>query len=212
MVEPATNFAQRRVLIIENDTLVGMGIRALLERLGHLVVGQASKPAEALEVYRESQPDVVLLEIRLDGVDGIELAKQLLKERPCPMIIVSALTDKNLIDRASAAGVFGYLIKPVTADALQAQIEISISRFHEHQLLLQEKAQLTRALEDRKLIERAKGIFMRRLNLSEPEAHRRLQQESQKRRIGLAELAKRIIESEELLGGAENNPGGPSAN
>ena len=189
------------VLIVEDDTLVGMGLKAHLERLGHSVVGQASTASEAMAMYREFTPAVVLLDIRLNGDDGIEVARQLLRERRAPMVIVSAYSDRELIERAGSAGVFGYLIKPVNAEALQAQIEVAVRRFEEQERLAAEKRELEVTLETRKLVERAKGIFMKRLSLEEPEAHKRLQQESQKRRMGLAELAKKIIESEELLGG-----------
>jgi response regulator NasT len=192
---------ENKVLIVDDNTLVGMGLRSQLERLGYVVVGQAATGQEAWDLYREHQPDLVLMDIRLDGTDGIELAGQLLKIRRCPMIIVSAYSDTELIARASAAGVFGYLIKPVSTESLQAQIAVASQRFAEYLQLLHEKEQLTQTLETRKLVERAKGVFMKRLNLDEPEAHRRLQMESQKRRISLAELAKKIIESEELLGG-----------
>jgi response regulator NasT len=141
------------------------------------------------------------MDIRLDDTDGITLAGELLQERRCPMVILSAYGDKSLVDRASAAGVFGYLIKPVSTEGLQAQIEVAVQRFKAQEQLIAEKETLTQSLESRKLVERAKGIFMKRMNLSEPEAHRRLQQESQKRRISIADLAKRVIESEELLGG-----------
>jgi response regulator NasT len=189
------------VLIVEDDMLVGMGLKANLERLGHRVVGQASTAIEAMALYQEQVPDVVLLDIRLNGDDGIEVARQLLRERRCPMVIVSAYSDRELIERASAAGVYGYLIKPVNGEALQAQIEVAIRRFEEQEQLAAEKRELEQTLETRKLVERAKGIFMKRLSLDEPEAHKRLQQESQKRRISIGELAKRIIESEEMLGG-----------
>lgn len=192
---------ENKVLIVEDDTLVGMGLRSQLERLGYVVVGQAATADEAMDLYRDQQPDLVLMDIRLDGTDGIDLAGQLMKIRRCPMIIVSAYSDPELIARASLAGVFGYLIKPVSGESLQAQIAVASQRFAEHLQLLYEKEQLTQTLETRKLVERAKGVFMKRLNLDESEAHRRLQVESQKRRISLAELAKKIIESEELLGG-----------
>jgi two-component system, response regulator PdtaR len=189
------------VLIVEDDTLVGMGLKAHLERLGHSVVGQASTGSEAMSMYREHVPEVVLLDIRLNGDDGIEVARQLLRERRCPMVIVSAYSDRELIERAGSAGVFGYLIKPVNGEALQAQIEVAVRRFDEQERLAAEKRELEQTLETRKLVERAKGIFMKRLGLEEHEAHKRLQQESQKRRISIGELAKRIIESEEMLGG-----------
>jgi response regulator NasT len=200
----ATNPApgvKRRVLIVEDDTLVGMGLRAQLEKLGHEVVGQASTAVEAQTLYRDKTPDIVLVDIRLNGVDGIDLAGQLLKERRSPMIVISAFSDKELIERASLAGVFGYLIKPVSIEGLAAQIEVALRRFEEHEKVLAEKEALAQTLETRKLVERAKGIFMKRLKLDEPEAHKRLQQESQKRRMSLTDLAKKIIESEELLGG-----------
>jgi two-component system, response regulator PdtaR len=195
------NGTRRRVLIVEDETLVGIGLRSNLERLGHQVVGQASTAAEATELFREEKPDLVLMDIRLDAGDGITLAGQLLKERRCPMIILSAYSDRELVDRASAAGVFGYLIKPVSPEALAAQIAVAVRRFGEQERLIRENAELSAAFDTRKLIDRAKGIFMKRLNIDEPEAHKRLQQESQKRRIGLPELAKRIIEAEEIMGG-----------
>jgi response regulator NasT len=195
--------ARRRVLIVEDDTLVGMGLRAQLEKVGHVVVGQAANAAEAQALYREQQPDVVLMDIRLDDADGISLAGQLLAERRCPMIILSAYGDKELVERAGAAGVFGYLIKPVTPEGLQAQMEVATRRFQQQEQLIKEKNVLTQTLETRKLVEKAKGIFMKRMSLDEAEAHRRLQLESQKRRMSLADLAKKVIESEELLGGKE---------
>src|SRR4029453_13189544 len=127
-----------RVLIVEDDTLVGMGLKAQLERMGHAVTGQASTASEALAMYREHVPDVVLLDIRLNGDDGIEVARPLLRERRCPMVIVSSYSDRELIERASAAGVFGYLIKPVNAEALQAQIEVAVQRFNEQEQLAAE--------------------------------------------------------------------------
>jgi len=191
-----------RVLIVEDDTLVGMGLRSQLEKLGHMVVAQAATAAEATEQFRLQKPDLILMDIRLDGTDGIELTKTLLAERRVPTIIISAYSDAKLIARAGAAGVFGYLIKPVSAESVQAQIEVAVRRFAEQEKLIAENELLSQTLETRKLVEKAKGIFMKRLGLSEADAHRRLQQESQRRRMGMGEIAQKIIESEELLGGA----------
>lgn len=190
-----------RVLIVEDDTLVGMGLRAQLQKMGHTVVGHAANDQEASTLFQQQQPDLVLIDIRLGETDGLDLAADLLKLRRCPMIVISAFSDRSLIDRANALGVFGYLIKPVRDLTLQAQIEIAVGRFSEQETLRAEKEQLAQDLETRKLVERAKGILMKRANLPEDEAHRRLQQESQKRRMSLAELAKRIIESDELMSG-----------
>jgi len=193
--------AKRRVLIVEDETLVGIGLKSNLERLGHEGGGQAANGAGGMGFFRDTLPDPGRMEIRPRGSDGITLASQLLKERRCPMIILSAYSDRELVDRASAAGVYGDLIKPVSAEALAAQIAVAVRRFAEQEKLIRENAELSAQFETRKLIDRAKGIFMKRLKIDEPEAHKRLQQESQKRRISLPELAKRIIEAEEMMGG-----------
>lgn len=190
-----------RVLIVEDDTFVGAGLRDQLERLGHTVVGQAAHETEAVKLFRASKPDLILMDIRLDGCDGIDLSRQLLAERAVPVVIVSAFGDSELIRRAADAGVFGYLIKPATIESLAAQIAIACDRFREQQQLRHEKEDLAEALETRKLIDRAKGILIKRLKLSEPDAHRKLQVESQKRRITMAETARKIIDSERLLSG-----------
>jgi response regulator NasT len=190
------------VLIVEDESTLGMGLRQKLETLGHTVLEQASTAERAKAFYREHRPDLVLLDIRLDGADGIDLASELLAERRCAMIILTSHGQQELVTRAAGAGVFGYVLKPVSLEALRAAIEVAVRRFREHEQLVAEKEQLAQNLETRKLVEKAKGIFMKRLNLDEPEAHRRLQLESQKRRISLNELAKRIIESDEFF-----NPG-----
>jgi response regulator NasT len=190
-----------RVLIVEDESLVAMGLQEQLTRLGHSVVGQAKSAGEALDQFRKFEPDLMLVDVRLNGGDGIDVARECLQVRRVPMLVISAFSDAELLRRAGEAGVFGYLIKPVEQGQLAAQVQMSVQRFREAEQLRLEKEQLISSLETRKLVERAKGIFMRRLDLDEPEAHKRLQQESQKRRISLADLAKKIIESEELLGG-----------
>jgi len=186
----------RQVLVVEDNSFIAMGLRTDLERLGHRVVGLAATAAEARQAYRDGAPDLVMMDIRLGDDDGIELTRELLAVRPCPVVIVSAFSDAELVSRAAAAGVFGYLVKPVSPDSLKAQIEVAVRRFEESQRLRQENETLSRTLETRKLIEKAKGLLMKRLNLDEETAHRRLQLESQKRRISIAECAKRVIESE----------------
>ena len=119
----------------------------------------------------------------------------------CAIVIVSAYSDAELIARAVAAGVFGYLIKPVSKDALAAQVHVAMQRWQEQEQLIKDKQELTQTLETRKLVDRAKGILMKRLNLDEPAAHRWLQVESQKRRISMPNIAAKLIESEKLLGG-----------
>jgi AmiR/NasT family two-component response regulator len=199
--ETVVEVASYRCLVVEDETLVALGLKSQLEKMGHNVVAQASDAEQAEAFFREKQPDLVLTDVRLNASDGLELAQRLLKIRPCPVVVISAYGEKALIDRATSVGVFGYLIKPVSDEALAAQIEVAVARCREHNVLVAEKQALAQSLEHRKLIDRAKGILMQRANLTEAEAHKRLQQESQKRRISAPELAKKIIESEEILGG-----------
>ena len=197
---PRARDGARQVLIVEDNSFIALGLRGDLEQLGHHVVGMAADAAEARQLFRERAPDLVLMDIRLGKDDGIELTRQLYAERPVPVVIVSAFSDAELVARASDVGVFGYLVKPVAPDSLRVQIAVAVRRFEETQALARENAQLTQKLETRKLIEKAKGVLMKRLNLDEETAHRRLQLESQKRRINIAETARRVIDSEKMMG------------
>jgi response regulator NasT len=192
-----------RVLIVEDNTLVALGLKAALQRLDHHVTAHASTAADALASFSADPPDLVLLDIRLtsaDDYDGLDLATTLASLRPgVPMVVISAYSDPDLVHRATAAGVFGYLVKPVTPETLAAQIEVAVSRSRDHAALLQQNATLAQQLETRKLVEKAKGVLMKRLNLSEPDAHRRLQSESQKRRLPIQDIAQKILESDDLL-------------
>jgi len=187
---------RRNVLIIEDDTLVGVGLRSHLEKLGHHVVGQAASSGEAVQMFQKFKPDLVLVDVRLDGADGIDLAGRLLAERPCAMIVVSAYGEAELVSRAASAGVFGYLIKPASREALAAQMEVAVRRFEEREQLRSDKQRLSQTLETRKTVEKAKGLVMRRMSLDEPAAHRWLQLECQKRRITIGDLAKEILAQE----------------
>jgi response regulator NasT len=189
-----------RVLVVEDDTLVAMGLRMHLEHAGHTVLGPVATAEEAKQIFAADHPSLVMVDIRLADADGIDLAEELLAARRVPVIVITAYGDTELIERAVAAGVFGYLVKPVTREAVLGQVQVAMNRFAEFEQLRDQNQALQQSLETRKLVERAKLILMRRQNLTEPEAHRRLQVESQNRRIGLPEIARRIIESEELLG------------
>ena len=197
---PRTRNGTRQVLIVEDNSFIALGLRGDVEQLGHDVVGMAAGAEEARELFRARNPNLLLMDVRLGKDDGIELTRQLYAERACPVVIVSAFSDAELVARAAEVGVFGYLVKPVAPDALRVQIAVAVRRFEESQALLRENRELLARLESRKLIEKAKGVLMKRLNLDEEAAHRRLQLESQKRRINIAECAKRVIESEKMLG------------
>src|SRR4051794_3668156 len=141
----------RKVLIVEDETLVGIGLRAHLEKLGHTVVGQADNAAQAMTMFIQHAPDLVLMDIRLDGEDksddGIELSTKILAQRRVPIIIISAYSDDALHARAAAAGVFGYLVKPVTREALAAQIAVVLRRFTDTETLRDERDTATQSLE-----------------------------------------------------------------
>lgn len=190
---PAPRLTPRRALIIEDETLPGFQIRSALEKLGHTVIGQASDSQEAAAMYRDHQADLVLVDIRLGPEDGIDLAAKLLAQRRCPMVIVSAFSDETLHVRAAAAGAFGYLIKPVTKDALAAQIVIAVRRFGELETLREEKESLATTLETRKLVERAKGVLMDTQGMKEQEAFRKIQQLSMNTRKSMREIAQAIL-------------------
>src|SRR5262245_18543462 len=125
----------RRVLIAEDETIVGMGLRAQVEKLGHAVAGQAADPTQAVTMFEQFSPDLVLMDIRLSESDGIELSGRLLARRRCPIVIISAYSDDALHTLAAAAGVFGYLIKPVSEKSLAAQIAVAVRRFSEAESL-----------------------------------------------------------------------------
>lgn len=184
------------VLIVEDDTLVGMGLRAHLESLNYRVVGQAASSDEAMALFRQHSPSAVLLDIRLGDEDGLDLAVDLLEERSCAIVIVSAYSDDELIRRATEGGAFGYLVKPVTRESLATQLSVALGRAGDLRQLREENLLLNRAAETRKLVQRAKAILMRRHRCDEPAAHRMLQVESQKRRINMGQLAQSIIDSD----------------
>lgn len=188
-----------RVLIAEDDTVIAMDLREALESLGHQVIGEASTGVEALRLARELKPDLLLLDIKMPELDGIEVAARILAEYPLAVIMLTAYTDEVLIQRAEKAGALAYLVKPIQEEALKPAIRVAMARFKELQTLRAEVSNLKEALEARKLIERAKGILMEKLGISEAEAMKRLQTQSRNHRKKLVEVAKAILMAQDLL-------------
>jgi response regulator NasT len=188
-----------RVLIADDESLHLMSLRAHLQNLGHRIVAEAGTGQEALALARELKPDLAILDIRMPEQDGIEAAKQMLEERPLPIILLSAFSEQDLAERASDAHVSAYLMKPVSESDLLPAIALAMSRFREFQTLHHEVDSLRESLETRKLVERAKGVLMRRLHLSEEDAFRRLQKRSQDENKKLSEIAKAIVTADEML-------------
>jgi response regulator NasT len=171
----------------------------ILPRLGHRVVALAENGEELLARCRETRPDLVITDIKMPDMDGIEAAAHLYREQPVPVILVSAYHDPGLIKRAEADHIMAYLVKPIKQADLEPAIGLAVHRFEQLEALRQEAADLRQALEDRKLIERAKGILMKRATLDEPSAFRRLQKTASEKNLKLVEVARMIVTAEEAF-------------
>lgn len=185
-----------RILIAEDDGLEAQEMERQIRALGHQVVGTAQTGRRAVEMARTLSPDMILLDIAMPGLDGISAAQHILAIRAVPIVMVTGHADPDLVERAAAAGVFSYLLKPVTQRDLDAAIQMAQARFAELQALRQQVRDLTEALEIRKVVEQAKGILMKRLQVSEAEAFRRLQRRAAAQRRSILEIAEAVREAD----------------
>jgi len=189
-----------RVLVAEDDPLIALGLCERLRSLGHEPLGPAANGEEAIELARENPPDLYLFDIEMPNVDGLEAAATLAADGlRRPVVVVTGVDDRSLIERSITTGVGAYLTKPVDSRALEAALALSASRHAEFEALEAEVDRAQQALEDRKLVERAKGLLMAALDLSEQDAFRRLQLTARERNLRLAEVAARIVEQQPLL-------------
>ncbi|MFO0951422.1 MAG: response regulator [Isosphaeraceae bacterium] len=197
-----------KVLIADDEKPVAAGLQSQLETLGYEVCAVVHDGLHAIEVCRRSLPDVAILDIEMPGLDGLSSARQIVKDPGTPVIILTAHGHPNLIDQAVEDGVLYYLLKPVTSPALHAALQVAVARAKEIRSLKDTVNSLELTLKERKVIERAKGILMSRRNLSESEAFRLLQRQSQDRRMPMAKLAESIVQADELLESPShgNNP------
>jgi len=193
--------AKQTVLIV-GDGARAKELKGKLIEEGFDVVGTAATVATAGKLFKSKEPQVLVLLLSAEHLEIARAVPQLLATRPCPMIAVAESATPELIDAACAASACGFITGPVTGAALRAQIHVSCSRFSAFETLLQEKAQIEQSLEARKYVDRAKAILIKRAGLTEPDAHRKLQQESQRRRLSMGEVAKRIVETDEMMGDA----------
>jgi AmiR/NasT family two-component response regulator len=168
-----------RVLIAEDETIIRLDLRELLERSGFEVCAEARDGEEAVELARSEQPDVAIMDVKMPKLDGIEAARRILDERPIPIVMLTAYGQQELVSRAVDAGVFGYLVKPFREQDLLPAIETARARHDELAALREEAESLTEALAARKAIERAKGLLMEKEGLSEQDAFARLRKASQ---------------------------------
>ncbi len=189
-----------RVVIADDESIVCMDLRELLTNLGYLVVGEAGDGKSAVNLARELRPDLVLMDVKMPDMDGIEAARILTEERIAPVVLLTAFSQRELIDRAKESGVVGYLVKPIQEADLAPAIEVALSRFAEFRELEREVDDLQEQLETRKLVDRAKGILMDTQGLSESEAFRRIQKMSMNTHKSMKEIAQAVILTHEVRG------------
>lgn len=181
-----------RIVVAEDEALIRMDLVEMLEREGYLVVGEAANGSDAIALVREVKPDLALFDVKMPVMDGITAAAELNGE--VPIIMLTAFSQRELIDRATQAGVMAYLVKPFTVSDLIPAIEIARSRFFERQTLESEISSLEARLEGRKLLDRAKGILMRDRGMSEPEAFTWIQRAAMDNRTSMMKVANDLIE------------------
>jgi two-component system, response regulator PdtaR len=187
-----------RILIADDESIIRLDLKGMLKQMGHDVVAEAGDGVKALQLARNLRPDLCILDIKMPEMDGIDAAKKITEEAIAPVLLVTAYSQVELVERAQEAGVYAYVVKPFKETDLQPSISIAISRFREYQELLKEKNDLNEALETRKLVERAKGILMVKQKLAEPEAFRKIQQQSMNTRRSMKEIAEAIIIANDL--------------
>jgi response regulator NasT len=188
-----------RILIGEDESVTALGLEQDLRSLGHTVIGIAGDGATAVAMARTLSPDLVILDVRMPHLSGLEAAEQINTERPVPIIIVTAYSDADTVAKAAGAPVFHYLVKPVSAAQLSAAIAVAEARHQEWLAQRRETEDLRKRLDDRKVIERAKGILMEREGISESAAYRVLQRTSQSRNMTMADLSRSLLAAEELM-------------
>ncbi len=182
-----------RIVIADDEPIIRLDLKKMLENMGHEVVGEAGDGAKAIELARQFKPNIVILDIKMPEVDGIDAAKVVTTEGVAPVLLLTAYSQKDLVDRAKDAGVFAYLVKPFKEADLPPAMAIAISRYQEFMELENEVTDLENKLETRKAVDRAKGILMDQYGLKEQEAFRRIQVQSMNTRKSMREIAEAII-------------------
>ncbi len=195
-----------KVLVVEDEGLVAAGLKGQLEDIGHQVLGLAKDAEEAVRLASKIQPDLIMMDIRIPGTDGIEAARAILAQEAVPIVFLTAYPDEDFVRRAGDAGGMAYLLKPVNESTLRSTIEVALARFTELDALRREVNDLKEALETRKLVEKAKGVLMKRVQLSEAEAFRRMQHKSRTTRTSLKVIASTIVQADDLLSPFEETP------
>jgi len=183
----------RTVVIAEDETLIRMDLAEMLVEEGYDVVGQAGDGQKAVELAEELRPDLVILDVKMPVLDGIAAAESIAGRRIAPVVMLTAFSQRDLVERAREAGAMSYLVKPFTQSDLVPAIEMAVSRFGEIAQLESEVADLTDRLETRKAVDRAKGILQEQLSLTEPEAFRWIQKTAMDLRMSMRQVAEGVV-------------------
>jgi two-component system, response regulator PdtaR len=191
--QPATSL-RRRVVIAEDETLIRMDLAEMLGEEGYDVVGQAGDGARAIELTEELRPDLVIVDVKMPVLDGIAAAERIAGQRIAPVVILTAFSQRELVERARDAGAMAYLVKPFTKSDLVPAIEMAVSRFAELDALEREVADLNERLETRKAVDRAKGVLQKELGISEPDAFRWIQKTAMDLRLSMRQVSDGVVE------------------
>ncbi|MBC8077243.1 MAG: response regulator [Chloroflexales bacterium] len=189
---------QIRLVIADDESLIRMNLKETLVGLGYLVIGDASDGVTVINLARELRPDLVLMDIKMPRLDGIQAAKVLTEEKIAPVLLLTAYSDRELVDRAREAGVVNYIVKPFRDAELMPAIEIALARYKEFLEMDHQVADLKETLDTRKLVERAKGVLMDSQGLKEAEAFRKIQQLSMNTRKSMKEIAQALLLAHEI--------------
>jgi len=193
------------VIIADDESVIRLDLREMLTNLGYLVIGEVGDGRSAVSLARELRPDVVVMDIKMPDMDGIDAAKALTEERVSPVVLLTAYSQQGLITRAKDAGVVGYIVKPFRESDLAPAIEVAVARFAEFRALEKEVGDLKLALETRKLVDRAKGILMDSQGMTEAEAFRKIQKMSMNTRKPMKEVAEAIILAQQVSVGSDQS-------
>jgi len=183
-----------RVLVVEDEALIRLDLAEMLTEEGYVVAGEAGDGEQAVELARELRPDLVIMDVKMPTVDGITAAAAIVEERIAPVVMLTAFSQRDLIEQARDAGAMAYLVKPFARHELVPAIELAVSRFAEKRALEDEVATLTDRLATRKLVDRAKGLLMTRQSMTEPEAFRWIQRTAMDRRTTMKAVAEAVVE------------------